>query len=357
MSSHRALRRSQEFSVASHVPGYAHWRDPARERRGFLSRAGATLLSLLTIPMAGAQGKIYRIGYLNPRASKDAVDDAFLRGMEEHGYTVGRNLAIEYRWAGNDLARLPRLAEELVRLRVDAIVTATTAGTRAAMTATSTIPIVFAAAADPVAAGFVASLGRPGGNVTGVSLQTTDVAGKRVQILHEAVGGASIGLLAEQFTSPTQGTTGILVAETLAAGKQLAVQIVVREIAAADELGDAFRHFRREQVKALIVQAGPLTIQHRATITELAAREGLPGMYEIRNFVDAGGLMSYGPDLRDNYRRAAAYVDRIFKGAKPSELPVEQPTKLTLVVNLQAARAIGLAVPPSLLARADEVLR
>lgn len=325
-------------------------------RRRVLCLAGITLLALSPIPMAQAEAKIHRIGYLSPRATKDAVDDAFLQGMEERGYTVGRNLAIEFRWAANDLGRLQPLAEELVRLRVDVIVTATTAGTRAAMAATRTIPIVMAASADPVAAGLVATLGRPGGNVTGISLQTTDVARKRVQLLREVVAGAPIALLAERVAAPTQGTTGILVAETLAVGKQLGVPIVVREIATADELADAFRHYRREQAKALIVQASPLMIQHRATIAGLAAQERLPAMYEIRNFVDAGGFMSYGPDLRQNYRRAAAYVDRILRGAKPSELPVEQPDRLALVINLQAAKAIGLTLPPSLLARADDVI-
>ena len=330
---------------------------PGAERRRFLGCAAAGLLGLPPILAAQAQARIHRIGYLSPRATRDAVDEAFLRAMEERGYAVGRNLDIEYRWAGNDLARLQPMAEELVRLGVDVIVTATTAGTRAAMAATRTIPIVMAASADPVAAGLVASLGRPGGNVTGISLQTTDVAGKRVQLLREVVAGAPLGLLAERVAAPAQGTTAILVAATLAAGKQLAIPIVVREIAAAEELADAFRHYRREQVKALIVQASPLMIQHRSTITDLAARERLPAMYEIRNFVEAGGFISYGPDLRQNYGRAAAYVDRIFKGAKPSELPVEQPDRLALVINLQAAKALGLALPPSLLARADEVIQ
>ena len=328
-----------------------------KERRRFVSQAGAALLFLSRPRFAQAQAKAYRIGYLSPRAGKEAADDAFLRGMEERGYTVGRNLVVEYRWAGNDLARLQPLAEELVRLQIDVIVTATTAGTRAAMAATRTIPIVMAASADPVAAGLVATLGRPGGNVTGISLQTTDLARKRVQLLREVVGEASpMALLAERVSGPAQGTTRILVDETSAAGKQLGIRIVVREIAGTDELAAAFLAFRTEHAKALIVQASPLTIQHRAAIAEWSARERLPAMYEIRNFVDGGGFMSYGPDLRQNYWRAAAYVDRILKGAKPSDLPVEQPDKLALVINLQVAKALGLTLPASLLARADEVI-
>jgi putative ABC transport system substrate-binding protein len=241
---------------------------------------------------------------------------------------------------------------------VDVIVTATTAGTRAAMRATTKIPIVMAASADPVAAGLVASLNRPGGNVTGLSLQTTDIARKRLQLLREIVpGAATIALLAERVTAPTQGTTGILVAETQAAARQAAVGLVVREIARPDELADAFAQFRREQARALVVQVSPLLIEHRAAIVEMAARERLPAMYEARNFVDDGGLVSYGPDLRDAYRRAAAFVDRILKGTRPGDLPVEQPNRLALLINLKTAKSLGLAIPPSLLSRADEVIQ
>jgi len=327
-------------------------------RRWFLCSGLAGLLAGSSQAFAQVRGKLHRVGYLSARATHAAVDDAFVRGMRELGYIVGQNLVIEYRWAGNDLNRLQRLADELVRLDVDVIVTATTAGTRAAMRATTTIPIVMAASADPVAAGLVASLNRPGGNVTGLSLQTTDIARKRLQLLREIVpGAAKIALLAERVAEPAQGTTGILVAETQAAARQVSVGLVVREIAKPDELADAFAQFRREQARALIVQVSPLLIEHRVTIVEMAARERLPAMYEARNFVDDGGLVSYGPDLRDAYRRAAAFVDRIFKGARPGDLPVEQPDRLALVINLKAAKALELTVPPSLLSRADEVIQ
>ncbi len=327
-------------------------------RRWFLCRVLAGMLAGSPGALAQVPGKVHRVGYLSARATHASVDDAFVRGMRELGYIVGRNLVIEYRWAGNDLNRLQQLADELVRLDVDVIVTATTAGTRAAMRATTKIPIVMAASADPVAAGLVASLNRPGGNVTGLSLQTTDIARKRLQLLREIVpGAATIALLAERVTAPTQGTTGILVAETQAAARQAAVGLVVREIARPDELADAFAQFRREQARALVVQVSPLLIEHRAAIVEMAARERLPAMYEARNFVDDGGLVSYGPDLRDAYRRAAAFVDRILKGTRPGDLPVEQPNRLALLINLKTAKSLGLAIPPSLLSRADEVIQ
>lgn len=325
-------------------------------RRQLLCCAVAGVLLDRLPGFAQAQGKVYRVGYLSPRATHAAVDDAFVRGMRELGYAIGRNLVIEYRWAGNDLNRLQPLAEELARLNVDVIPTATTAGTRAAMRATRTIPIVMAATSDPVAAGLVASLGRPGGNVTGLSVQTTDLAQKRLQLIREIVPGATwIALLAEQVAGPTQGTTKLLVQETQAAAKQMGVGLVVREIADGSEFPDAFAQYRREQIQALIVQVSQLTIERRAQIVELAARERLPVMYEVRNFVDDGGFVSYGPDLRESYRRAAAYVDRIFNGAKPGDLPIEQPGKLELVVNMKTAKELGLTISQALLVRAETV--
>lgn len=329
---------------------------PALPRRRFL--CGAVLLVGSPRAVGQARARTYRIGYLSTRATHGPLEEAFLGGMRDLGYVVGRNLAIDYRWAGNDLNRLQSLADELARLDVDAIVTATTAGTRAAMRATRDIPIVMAATADPVGAGLIASLGRPGGNVTGVSLQTTDVAGKRVQLAREIVPDAArIALLVERVSGPAQGTTGRLVAETSMAARQVGAELVIREIATIDDLADAFAQFRRAQAQVLVVQVSPLMVEHRSKVVELAAHERLPAIYEARNFVEAGGFVSYGPDLAQTYRRAASYVDRIFKGAKPQDLPVEQPDKLALVVNLKSAKALGLTVPQSLLLRADEVIR
>jgi putative ABC transport system substrate-binding protein len=322
-------------------------------RRRALVAACAALLAT----GARAQPRVARIGYLSTRASHSSIDDAFIAGLRELGREVGRDVVIEYRWAGNDMARLPRLAEDLVRLDVDVIVTATTAGTRAAMQATRTIPIVMAATADPVAAGLVASLARPGGNVTGISLRTTDIASKRLQIARELVPGATrVALLAESVAGPQQGTTALLVAETAGAARAMGAELIVREVASAGALAEAFASFRRERAQALIVQVSPLLVEHGARVAELAAQSRLPAIYEARNFVEAGGLVAYRPDLRDGYRRAAAYVDRILKGSKPGDIPVEQPDRYALVINLKAAQALGLAIPASLRLQADELV-
>ena len=324
-------------------------------RRRRLCLAAASLAATTT---AWPQRATTRLGYLSAREARSDIDDAFVRRMDELGYTVGRNLAIEYRFAGNDAARLKTMAEELARMPVDVIVTATTAGTRAAMAATRTLPIVMAATADPVATGLVASLARPGGNVTGLSLQTPDVASKRLQLTREIVPGAArIALLAEKTASPTQGTTASLVAESAAAAKTLGVTLIVREVHAAQALHEAFDAFRRENAQALIVQVSPLLVEHRATIVALASRNRLPAIYEARNFVDAGGLASYGPDLRATYRRAADYVDRILRGARPADLPVEQPERIALVVNVSAAKALGMTLPDAVMLQAETVSR
>jgi putative tryptophan/tyrosine transport system substrate-binding protein len=317
-------------------------------------RAVCAVLAALAAGGTDAQTRVHRIGYLSLRASPAAIDEAFISGMRDLGYVEGRNLAIEYRWAANDPARLETYAGELTRARVEVIVTATTAGTRATMQATRTIPIVMAAAADPVAAGLVASLARPGGNVTGVSLQTTDMARKRVQLARELVPGATrIALLAEKVASSTQGTTASLVAESAAAARSMDAALTVGEITTIGELGDAFAKFLRERAQVLIVQVSALLLEHRAAVVEHAARARLPAIYEARNFVEAGGLASYGPDLAETYRRAARFVDRILKGARPSDLPVEQPERMTLAISLRAAAAIGLAIPDALRIQAE----
>jgi putative ABC transport system substrate-binding protein len=283
--------------------------------------------------------------------------------MRELGYVVGRNLFVEYRWASNDMARLQPLADELVRLNVDVIVTSATPAVRAAVRATNTIPIVMAAVSDPVGSGLVASLGRPGGNVTGMTIQSTDLAQKRLQLIREIVPNATrIALLALRVSDTQRDTaretsTPLLVAETQAAARQMGVGVVARSIGHADELPDAFAQYRQEQVRALIVQLSPLTYELRTKIIELAAQQRLPAMYEARSFVDEGGLVSYGPDVEESYRRAAAYVDRIFRGAKPGELAIEQPGKYEMLINVKAAKALGLTIPQSVLLRANELIQ
>jgi putative ABC transport system substrate-binding protein len=332
------------------------------DRRTFIGAAGVSFLAASLVAQAQQVAKIYRIGFLSLRAGPAAQDEAFVQGLRELGYTVGRNVVIEYRWAGNDSARLRPLAEDLVRLNVDVIVASATPAIQAAMRATSTIPIVMATSPDPVGTGLVANLSHPGGNVTGVSIQSSDLAQKRVQILREIVPGVTrIAVLGQTGPrarlSQGQGSAEIMVTEARSAGRQLGIEVTAHIIIGTDELAGTFAAIKRERSQALLLQGGPLTYEHRAAIVAMAARERLPDMYDIRDFVDAGGLVSYGPDLQERYRRAAWYVDKILKGAKPADLPVEQPTKIELVINLKTAKALGLTIPQSLLLRADEVIQ
>jgi len=266
----------------------------------------------------------------------------------------GRNLIIEYRWAVGRQERLPELAAELVRLKVEIIVTAVTPAIEAAKRATSTIPIVMAAVADPVGSGLVVGLARPGGNVTGLTALSTDLAGKRLHLVRELVPKATrVTVLALRGTSATK----LLLEEMRAAAQQLGVQLVGQEVKEAGDLPSAFAAMLRERAQALIVQASPLSGDNARRIAELAAQHRLPAMYEVRSSVEAGGLVSYGPSFSEMFRRAAFYVDRILKGAKPADLPIEQPTKFELVINMKAAKALGLTIPQALLARADQVIQ
>jgi len=317
----------------------------------------ALAVGLLAAPLAAQaqrETKVHRIGYLNLRSGPNAQDEAFLKGLHELGYVEGRNLVIEYRWAAEKEDRLPALAADLVQLNVEVIVTSATPAILAAKRATSTIPIVMAAVADPVGSGLVTSLGHPGGNVTGMTLLSTELAGKRLQLMREFLPRATrVAVLALGGASATP----LLLTAMRAAAQKIGIELVVQLVTKADELPGAFTKFQEARAQALIVQVSPLTIEQREKIVELAARQRLPAMYEIRPFVDAGGLVAYGPDAVEMYRRAATYVDKILKGAKPGDLPVEQPTKFELVINLKTAKALGLTIPRSLLQRADEVIQ
>ncbi|MBI3029497.1 MAG: ABC transporter substrate-binding protein [Candidatus Rokubacteria bacterium] len=315
-------------------------------------------LGILLAPLAaGAQpaGKVARIGYLSLRSSgPNEYVDAFLQGLREHGYVVGQNIVIEYRWAAGRPDRLRDLAAELVRLKVDIIVASATPVIQAAKDATRTIPIVMAAAPDPIATGLVASLARPGGNITGLSILSTELAGKWLQLIKELVPGATrVAVLAQ---GPSLGTQ-LLFRELQAAARVVGVQLQLLEVRGPDDFDSAFAAMKREGAGALIVQASPLSVAHPKVIAELAAKHRLAAMYGVRVFVDEGGLVSYGPSLLDMFRRAAVYVDKILKGAKPADLPVEQPTKFEMVVNLKTARALGLTIPQSVLIRADHVIQ
>jgi putative ABC transport system substrate-binding protein len=312
-------------------------------------------LAFLSVPLATeAQPpvKIARIGILREGSAPDPLVEGFRRGLRELGYVEGQNIRIEYRWAEGRDDRLSGLAADLVRLKVDVIV-ASGRSALLAKRATTTIPIVMPIAADPVGLGLVASLARPGGNVTGFNFQSEELPGKWVELLREALPG--IARVAALWHPPTEASQ-LKVVE--AAARSLGVRLLTPKVLRPDELGTAFAEARKDRAQALIILASPFFFAHRARLVELAAKHGLPAMYFQREFVvDSGGLMSYGPDLRDLFRRAATYVDKILKGAKPADLPVEQPTRFELVINMKTAKALGLTIPPSLLARADDVLQ
>jgi putative ABC transport system substrate-binding protein len=327
-----------------------------------LPPAGALVilaLGLLAAPLAAdAQPppKVPRIGILwaSPISANAHLREAFRQGLRELGYVEGQNVAIEFRYAEGKLERLPDLAAELVRLKVDVIVATNTPTALAAKQATRTIPIVVSVSGDPVESGLVASLARPGGNVTGLSLMVPELAGKRLQLLKEVVPGTSrVAVL----SNPTNPYTGLVVRETQAAARVLGVQLQPLEVRAAEDIDRAFQAAIRGRANALIVVDDGLVFTHRARIVALAAKSRLPAIYPFREPVEAGGLMSYATNLADSNRRAATYVDKILKGAKPADLPVEQPTRFELVINMKTAKSLGLTIPQTVLIRADHVIQ
>jgi len=299
-------------------------------------------------------GKIPRIGYLHLGAELGGRDRAFLDGLKDLGYVDGKTVHIEYRFGqGRDDSSLNALAAELVGTNVDVIVAMIPAAARAAASATQTIPIVMRASDDPVAAGLAASLAQPGGNVTGVTSIAEALTGKRIELLKQVIPGvARVGVLWNPDSR--KGSTYFALAETDA--RALGITLQSMPVRTADDFAPAFGAAKAGGVEALVTLRNPLIVQQRGAIAALAIARGIPAIFDEREFVQAGGLMSYGADLADVYRRAAIYVDKILKGAKPGDLPIEQPTKFQLVVNLKTARALGITVPPSILLRADEVI-
>jgi putative ABC transport system substrate-binding protein len=320
---------------------------------------GVTLmLSLVAGPLiAEAQqaGKVPRIGVLGTGPS-GAQWDAFRQGLRELGYMEGRTILVEWRWTGGKAERAAELAAELVRLQPDVIVTSAPQPAAAAKGATATIPIVFMGVADPVRMGLVATLARPGGNITGLAtLVPEGFAGKMIELLKEAVPQVSRMAV---LVNPTNAIHQQIVANELpGTAERLQLTLLTVEARAADALEGAFEAAVRERTGAITVFGDPLVSVHRARIVELAAKHRLPAMYLFREVVEAGGLMAYGPNFADFGRRAASYVGRILKGARPADLPVEQPTKFELVINLKTAKSLGLTVPPSVLVRADEIIQ
>jgi putative ABC transport system substrate-binding protein len=279
--------------------------------------------------------------------------DAFRQGLRDLGYVEGQNIVIEYRYAEGKSARLAELATELVRLKVDVIVTGSTITTLAAKNATKTIPIVMATASDPVASGFVVSLARPGGNITGLSQMSPELGGKRLELLKEAL--KKISVVAVLYDGGA--AQAVQMNEMEAAAPALGVQLQPVKVDGSNDLETAFSEMTRGHASAFIGVTSSMFFFHRERIADLAAKSRLPAIYPAREFVDSGGLMSYGPNISENHRRAATYVDKILKGVKPADLPVEQPTKFEFVINLKAAKQIGLTIPPNVLARADKVIK
>ena len=324
------------------------------KRRQFITLLGGAAAAWpLAARAQQAAGKLPTIGLLGantPSAASQWVA-AFVQRLRELDWIEGRTVAIEYRWAEGRSERFAEIAAEFVRLKVDVIVTWGTASVVAAMQVTSVIPIVFATAGDPVGTGLVASLARPGGNVTGLSNQAADVAGKRLELLREVVPGLRLAILAN-IGSPI----GVLqMREAQAAARTLGLEFAALEIRRAQDIAPAFEALKG-RANALYVVSEPLVSTHRVRINTLALAARLPTMHDYREYVEAGGLLSYGPYFRDLFRRSADYVDKILRGTKPGDIPVEQPTKFDLVVSITTAKALGLAMPDKVLAIADEVI-
>jgi putative ABC transport system substrate-binding protein len=313
---------------------------------------------LVFVHPAGAQqpSKVPKIGFLvGPSRSFFASRmESFQQGLHSLGYIEGKNIVIEYRYAEGKADRLPTLAAELVGLNVDVIVTSATPSVLATKKATSTIPVVFVSVTDPVASGLVASLARPGGNITGLTILAPELSGKRLELLKEAVPNVTRVAFLWNPANPAQAPQW---REAQAAAQALGLRLQSLEVRSSNDFDSAFEAALRERARALIASPEPLINTHLKRIVEFAAKNRLPAMYAGPEVVDAGGLMSYAPDYTYQYRRAATYVDKILKGAKPADLPVEQPTKFEFIVNLKTAKQIGLTIPPSVLARADKIIK
>ena len=326
-------------------------------RRKLIVALGSSALTAPFGSFAQQQGKVWRVGFLSTRMRPASFDTdiygGFLQGMRELGYVEGKNLVIDWRFADNKVERLPDLAAELVQLKVDLIVAASPQATRAAQKATTTLPIVFGSGGDPVGSGFVKSLAHPGGNITGLSNLAHDLGPKRLEMLLDMVPRLSRVVLLMNPDNP--GHIAVLKNIEPAAAKRN-VKILPVKAHTEREIGDALSSMTKEKAQAFLVAQDPLFSQQRRQIAEWAVKNRLPSIYGAREYAEAGGLMSYGPNLADLYRRTATYADKIFKGAKPADLPVEQPTKFELIINGKTAKALGLKIPQSLLISADKVI-
>ena len=326
-------------------------------RRQILAALSLATLSAALPSLAQQPDKIRRIGFLSARsrstASNPEVYDAFVAGMRDLGYVEGRNLIIEWRFADGKFERLPGLAAELVRMNLEAIVTHATPPAEALRQATRSIPIVFTTVNDPVSSGFAASLARPAGNLTGLSLMTVDISPKHVELLKIMMPKLSrIGV----FINPGNSSHRVYLKSVQAAAQQVGIRILPVEAGTPEEIERGFAAMTRERAEAVIFAADSFYIHQRRQTAALALKSKIPSMFYTREQVEAGGLMSYGQNLSDFNRRAATYVDKILKGAKPADLPIEQPTTIHLAINRKTAKALGLIIPQEILLRADEVI-
>ena len=328
------------------------------DRRAFLAGTGSLLLAAPLTARAQPARKVPRIGWLSLSTAAGNADilAGFREGLQQVGYTEGKSITIEYRFADGRFERVSNLAVELVDLRVDAIVVTGSQAAAAAKQATATIPIVMVSVGDPVGMGFVASLAKPGGNITGLSAAHGDISVKWLELLREVVPKASrIGYLED--LSPNTPITQIFLRRILAAGRSLGVSVQAFSVTRPDDVEPQLTAMTRARIQAVVVGPTPVPRTRQKEIVEFVARSRLPAMYGGRDYVDAGGLMSYNPSRPGMGRQGAVYLDKILKGAKPADLPVEEPTKIELVINMKAAKALGLTIPQSLLLRADEVIQ
>ena len=316
----------------------------------------AVLLTTVSLSEAQQRGKVPRIGFLgnSTAALEENLVGPFRDGLRDLGYVEGQNILIEYRWAEGKYERFPALIAELIASKVDVIVTAGTPATQAYQKARTSIPLVMVAVGDPVGTGIVASLNRPGGNITGLTSISPELEGKRIELLREVIPKLShIAVL----WNPKNAFHAIENKEVETAAAALRMKVLYLGVEVQEQIGKAFAQILKERPGALLVLADRVFLHNRALIMDFAAKHRLPGVYAYLELVEAGGLMSYGPSYADMHRRAATYVDKILKGAKPADLPVERPMKFELVINLKAAKQIGLTVPPNVLARADKVIK
>jgi putative tryptophan/tyrosine transport system substrate-binding protein len=353
------MQRASDLILANllcchRFPYWQRMQSDELRRRELIRLFGGAAAAWPIAARAQQPAKVARIGHLDlgPASARASRVEALRAGLRDLGYVQGKNVVIEFRWA-DGVQQLPEIAAELVRMNVDVIFAPSSTMIEAARQATKTVPIVFANHSDPIGTGHVASLSRPGGNITGLSELTTELNAKALEILNEAVPRATrIGVLWNP-TTPSH-VPGMQSVE--AAGKRLGLEVYLLSAATVEDFDAAFVTMERENVGGVFIVPAPITLNQRARLAELALKHRLPTIFGPKDNVEAGGLMSYGPDRNDLIRRAAVYIDKILKGAKPADLPVEQASKYQLVINLKTAKALGLEIPPTLLARTDEVI-